>query len=41
MRWITLGLVILATGFAGIQQSIAEEQSSPEADSIKVTLLVD
>lgn len=39
MRWITLGLVVLATGFAGIQQSIAEEQSSPEADSIKVTLL--
>lgn len=39
MRGITLGLVVLAIGFAGIQQSIAEKQSSSGAGSIKVTLL--
>jgi metal-dependent hydrolase (beta-lactamase superfamily II) len=32
-------LILLATGFAGIHQSIAEEQSAPGSDSIKVTLL--
>ena len=39
MRRILLGMVLLATGFAGIHQSNAEEQSAPGSDLIKVTLL--
>jgi ribonuclease Z len=39
MRRTIFGLILLATGFAGIHQSIAEEQSAPGSDSIKVTLL--
>lgn len=39
MRRILLSMVLLATGFAGVHQSIAEEQSAPGTDSIKVTLL--
>jgi ribonuclease Z len=39
MRWIKLGLILVATGPAGVHQSTAEEQSAPGSESIKVTLL--
>ncbi len=39
MRWIKLGLILVATGPAGVHQSIAEERSAPGSESIKVTLL--
>ena len=39
MRQILLGLILFTIGFAGIHQSVAEEQQASGADSIKVTLL--
>lgn len=39
MRWIKLGLILVATGPAGVHQSSAAEQSAPGTGSIKVTLL--